>query len=831
MKSWMLRLAGVVLVGGIGTASVIVAQRRSATQDPPLPDLSQAPVNADTVAAMSGNRSSNDRYPQPVEGGVDEAAPRATEPKASGSHSPVDPFQGLSTSAGDYRSRGNDRRIESGHNNETAANDAVSDQNVVPAGNDETPGKRTAGAEPHRLTVDPGAAPIVPQSSAGRGTLENIPAANEVGPTDRRDATSAAMENGNLHSTIPPAQNGLRYVDSGMRKASGIATPTGTLENVSNDRFNAASATPPVVGNGYNELPPNAGDYRRQPATNDVKTIDPTTIDSSEAALARGIPAGPATENGMPTGGMMDRGLPPAGISGPGATRQGNSAFGNGMPPVGAAGLGNSQFGNGLPPGASGVVVASNNAVNIEGFGKPGDKKLEGAQTPSVTIQKTAPTEIQVGKEATFEIVVRNTGPVQANDVQVTDVVPQGTRLLNTTPRTNIGPRGEIVWPAGDLKPGEEAKLQVQVMPLQEGEIGSTAVVQFRSAASMRTVATKPDLVLELGAPQQVMIGADAKLQIKISNPGTGAANKVMISARIPPNFQHPAGNDLEFEIGQFRPGESRDLDLVLHAVQAGPAMIALVAQGDANLHVEKTTNLEVVAPRLEVKLAGPGMRYLDRQAKYTVTVGNPGTAPARDITLVTHLPKGLQFVEASDSGQYDTSSNSISWALDELPPGQSGNVTVTAVAKEPGDQKLRSEVKATGGLTDASEQVTVVEGVAAVNFTVAHLEDPVEVGGQATYEIHIVNQGSKAANRLQVMAVLPPEIKPVSGEGPSRQAIEGQRIAFEPLARLAPKADVTYRVVGQCLAPGDLRVQVLLQTDDMAKPVVKEEGTRVYKD
>jgi uncharacterized repeat protein (TIGR01451 family) len=272
-------------------------------------------------------------------------------------------------------------------------------------------------------------------------------------------------------------------------------------------------------------------------------------------------------------------------------------------------------------------------------------------------------------------------------------------------------------------------------------------------------------------------------------------------------------------------------LDLTLHAVQAGPGTITLTAQGDASLHVEKTANIEVVSPRLEVKLVGPGMRYLDRQAKYTVSVSNPGTAAAKDITLTTHLPKGLQFVEASDSGQFDVATNSVMWGLDELPPGQSGSVTLTATAKEVGDQKLRGEVKAAGGLTDGTDQLTVVEGVAAVNFTVQHLEDPVEVGGQATYEIHIVNQGSKAANRLQVVAVMPPEIKPVSGDGPSKQAVEGQRIAFEPLARLAPKADVTYRVVGQCLQPGDLRVQVLLQTDDMAKPVVKEEGTRVYKD
>ena len=70
-----------------------------------------------------------------------------------------------------------------------------------------------------------------------------------------------------------------------------------------------------------------------------------------------------------------------------------------------------------------------------------------------------------------------------------------------------------------------------------------------------------------------------------------------------------------------------------------------------------------------------------------------------------------------------------------------------------------------------------------------------------------------------------------MSGEGPAKQGISGQQVIFEPLSRLAPKADVTYRVVGQCLAPGDCRIQVLLKTEEMEKPVTKEESTRVYKD
>ncbi len=327
------------------------------------------------------------------------------------------------------------------------------------------------------------------------------------------------------------------------------------------------------------------------------------------------------------------------------------------------------------------------------------------------------------------------------------------------------------------------------------------------------------------------MIAEDAKLKIKLSNPGTGAASKVVLQAKVPPGFQHPAGNELEFDVGQFRPGETRELDLTLHAVQAGQFTFTLAAQGDANLRTEKGANIEVIAPAVQVQVTGPGLRYLDRQAKYTVTVNNPGTAAAREIVLTTRLPKGMQFVEASDSGRYDAATNAVMWALDELPPGQSGSVSLTTLAKDAGEQKLRGEVKAAGGLSESTEQVTMVEGVAAVLFTVADIDDPVEVGSNATYEIHVVNQGSKAANRLQIAAILPPEIKPLSGEGQSRGTVDGQRIIFEPMSRLAPKADVTYRVIGQCLAPGDLRVQVLLQTDDMAKPVVKEESTRVYKD
>jgi hypothetical protein len=124
-----------------------------------------------------------------------------------------------------------------------------------------------------------------------------------------------------------------------------------------------------------------------------------------------------------------------------------------------------------------------------------------------------------------------------------------------------------------------------------------------------------------------------------------------------------------------------------------------------------------------------------------------------------------------------------------------------------------------------------LVEGIAAILFQVADTADPIEVGGETTYEVRVVNQGSKAAANVRLAVDLPPQVKAVAAEGPTRNAVDGNHVVFDGLARLAPKADTTYRVRVKALKPGDLRAKFQLLTDDMQSPVSKEESTRVYAD
>ena len=487
-----------------------------------------------------------------------------------------------------------------------------------------------------------------------------------------------------------------------------------------------------------------------------------------------------------------------------------------------------------LPPSSPAPLGGPNNAssqpIGGDGIGKPGEKALEGPQQPTLVIQKFAPGEIQVGKPAKFVLQVRNAGGQAAESVTIQDEIPQGTQLISTTPNAT-NDSGRLIWQLGKLSPGEDRTVEMQVMPKSEGELGSVATVTYSAQASVKARCTMPQLAIRMTAPSEVMIGNQQHVKIEIRNPGSGDATGVMLFENVPPNVKHVAGPTLEFEIGTLRPGETRELDLVLTAEKAGKVTNTLTARAQGNLQVQQQVEFEVIAPALTVAVQGPERRYLERPATYEVSVENPGTAAAHDVQIVTKLPKGLRFVKANNMGEYDATSHAVYWSLAELPKGERGTVELTAIPVETGPQTLQVESRAQQGLADKTQREVLVEGLAAIKFEVRALQDPVEVGGETGYEIRVLNQGTKAAANVQVSAELSPGLKLLSAEGETQHRSDQGRIMFEPLQQLAPKADTVYRVRAQGMQAGDQRIIVEVKTDDLQNPIRREESTRVFGD
>ena len=218
--------------------------------------------------------------------------------------------------------------------------------------------------------------------------------------------------------------------------------------------------------------------------------------------------------------------------------------------------------------------------------------------------------------------------------------------------------------------------------------------------------------------------------------------------------MQHPAGSELEYDIGVLKPGESKKLDLELVAAAAGPVTNLLTVRADGNLRTEDRLQLEVVAPKLDIALEGPKKRYLEREATYQLSVSNPGTAAAQGVELAAYLPPGMKFVSANNQGHYDEASRAVYWRLEQLPTQETGTVELVALPVEAGQQSIKLRGTAQRVQPVEKEQPVIVEGIAAVLFQVADSVDPIEVGGETTYEVHVVNQGSKAASNVRLTAI-----------------------------------------------------------------------------
>lgn len=492
--------------------------------------------------------------------------------------------------------------------------------------------------------------------------------------------------------------------------------------------------------------------------------------------------------------------------------------------------LGQSDIDRSLADSNQRQIASQSPSAGSESADTPGEKALEGPQRPSLEIQKFAPAEIQVGKPAKFVVRVRNIGNQTAQDVSIQDAVPQGTKLVSTTPEAQSA-GGRLVWALGKLSPGEDRTVEMLLMPTAEGEVGSVAAVNYSSHASVKTKCTMSQLAIRMTAPAKVMVGQEQRVKIELRNPGSGDATGVMLFENVPQNVKHAAGPALEFDIGTLKAGETRELELVLLAEKPGKTVNVLSARADGNLQVQQQVEFEVIAPGLSVDVEGPERRYLERPATYEVRVDNPGTAPAHDVRIVTKLPKGMRFIKANNKGEYDAASHAVYWSLAELPEGEHGVVELVAMPVEAGPQTLEVESRAGQGLSDQTQRQIMIDGLAAIMFEVKDLEDPIEVGGETGYEIRVVNQGTKAATNVQVAVNLPAGMKLVSAEGETQHTEQRGAIVFEPLGQLAAKADTVYRIRVQGTAAGDQRVTVQVNTDDLGQPIRREESTLVYGD
>jgi uncharacterized repeat protein (TIGR01451 family) len=453
-----------------------------------------------------------------------------------------------------------------------------------------------------------------------------------------------------------------------------------------------------------------------------------------------------------------------------------------------------------------------------------------GAQTPTVYLEKIGPPTVAAGKSFAYEIVARNTGTVPVFNVLVEDEIPAGARFVSADPKPEA--HGErLAWNLGSLDVGGERRIKVELQAVGEGELTAGATVTFSASSSLRTQIIRPKLALTVTGPEGIQVGDRAEFQIKVANVGTGPAMNVVLHDVLPPGLWHSQGRHIDAELGTLAPGESKIVPLPTTAVKAGPQVNETQVTAEDGLKASARSHIVVTEAVLSLTTSGPKRRYLNREAQFTIELANSGSAAAAGVVVTDQLPEGLEFVAASEGGVHDPATRTVRWQIEAVPPAQKRTLWVKVLAKAPGDLVTRTTAQATRGRELRAEAAVRVEGMAALVCEVVDLENPIEVGAETTYEIRVFNQGTAPSTGIQVVANLPRGLTAKGATGPVPYHVQGQQVVFDPLPKLAPRADTVYRVRLAGLEAGDLRVKVQLTSDQVRVPVCQEEVTHVYND
>lgn len=452
---------------------------------------------------------------------------------------------------------------------------------------------------------------------------------------------------------------------------------------------------------------------------------------------------------------------------------------------------------------------------------------IKNAAPTNVTAEWQTEGVFNVGQECVCKLVVTNTGSGSAADVTVETHFPTSARLIKATPKPQAAD-AFLTWSIGTLPAGASKTIEVVLVPSQQGDFQPSAHVRHTSTAVAGFQVLEPMLKLAISGPSQVSAGDPASQVVTITNPGTGVATNVFLEAVIPQGLEHARGGKLRTDLGNLNPGETRSVRLALAAVSGGDHVLQVGAKADAGLSQAATSTVKVVAPSLISSVEGPGLRYLGRDADYTISITNDGAATSENVRVMHKLPSGFDYVKSTRGAKYDRQSRMVSWFVGRLDRGQTVQLGLTLAATKAGAFTHLVRATSDQGVVSDSQVTTRVEGVSALAVSVADLDDPVEVGAEAAYSIEIKNEGSAPASNVALVCELPLGTTFKSAKGPSRHAEAAGKIIFQPLATIAPGQTVTYQVQAAGDQPGMKRFRATISSD-ATESLISEEVTRFY--
>jgi uncharacterized repeat protein (TIGR01451 family) len=204
------------------------------------------------------------------------------------------------------------------------------------------------------------------------------------------------------------------------------------------------------------------------------------------------------------------------------------------------------EFSIELRPTRTGTYVSKAVANSTTGLRAESDETTTVVSLPILSIQKTGPEKLYVGRPATYEIIVTNVSDVAARETVVEDTIPEGVTSVKATSGAKLmESNSKLVWNLGILEPKASETLHISYTPTKPGAISNGATASAYCAepvsATMKTLITGiPAIMLEVvDLEDPVRVGDRVTYMITVTNQGSATSTNIRVSCILENNVRY----------------------------------------------------------------------------------------------------------------------------------------------------------------------------------------------------------------------------------------------------------------------------------------------------